>query len=239
MQNELVQVKKGEIFTTSNIIAEKLEVPHRDLLKTIEKLLINLGATKSYLNFSKKFIKSKYKHWKTKVEYDNYLINEPAFTILVMQLWKYKNALKIQEQFVEQFFKMKQVLQNQSNASWIEKREQGKLTRRQETDVIKEFVEYATKQWSKSAKLYYMNITKMTNKALELLIQVKWWTPVRDLATISQFWIISSLDDRAMNTIKEWMDQKLPYRFIYQYAKDEVNKLAHALDFKPVKQLWS
>jgi hypothetical protein len=33
------------------------------------------------------------------------------------------------------------------------------------------------------------------------------------------------------------MKQQLPYKFIYQLAKDEVNKLAEALDFQPKKPI--
>ena len=82
--------------------------------------------------------------------------------------------------------------------------------------------------------MYYQNITKMTNKALELLIQTKDGKPLRDLATISQLGFISVVDDRATLAIQDGMDRKLPYKEIYKYAKDEVEKLVDALAFKRI-----
>ena len=238
LKNKIIEVKNKECFTTSKIVADKLEVPHKVLVKTIDKILLKSSGTTVPLKFSQKFVETTFINTQ-KAKYRWFFINEPWFSKLVMNLSRYKKAEIIQNEFIEAFFKMKEVLNNQSNASWLEKREQGKLTRQAETDVIKEFVDYATKQWSKSAKLYYMNITKLTNKALELLIQVKWWTPIRDLVSINQLWIISSLDDRAMKAIQDWMDQELPYKYIYTYAKEEVNKLAEALDFTPKNKIWT
>ena len=65
---------------------------------------------------------------------------------------------------------MKEAVLNQSNQSWLSARKGGKNLRAKEMDVVKDFVDYATKQGSKSAFRYYGNVTKMTNKALELLM---------------------------------------------------------------------
>lgn len=236
LKTELVTYEKKDIFTTSKIVAEKLEVPHKKLLKTIERILKrnkNLEVFGSTPKYEQKFIKTEFEHWKTKIKYSWYLINEPWFSKLVMNLWNYKEAEKVQNEFIQAFFKMKEVLQNQSNYSWIQKRTETKQIRAEEMDIVKEFVEYAKKQWSQNAERYYANITKMTNKALELLIQVEWWKPIRDLASITQLWFISSLDDRASKSLENWMKQGLHYKEIYIYAKEEVNQLANALDFKP------
>jgi uncharacterized protein (DUF952 family) len=80
--------------------------------------------------------------------------------------------------FVEAFMHMKRVLQEHTNASWIEARQTGKVSRLAETDTIQEFVEYATKQGNTKAKFYYSTLTNLTYKALELM---KCETPIRDL----------------------------------------------------------
>ena len=51
---------------------------------------------------------------------------------------------------------------------WKQARLQSKQARRSFTDVVKEFVQYATEQGSKSGSMYYMSITKMEYAALEL-----------------------------------------------------------------------
>ena len=39
MENQIVFLSNNEVFTSSLIIAENLEVPHRNLLRTIDKIL--------------------------------------------------------------------------------------------------------------------------------------------------------------------------------------------------------
>lgn len=101
--------------------------------------------------------------------------------------------------------------------------------------MIKEFVEYATKQGSKNAKMYYQNITKMTNKALELLVQTKEGKPLRDLATVTELGFIQVVDNRATEAIQDAMKNKLPYKEVYKFAKKEVEDIVDSLCFKKIE----
>jgi len=245
LQNDLVQVQKGEIFTTSSLIAEKLEAKHTDIIKTINFIIKNLDSSKSYLNnnlgvfaktpkYEEKFIETTFKHWKTKIEFKWYLINESAFTILIMNLWRYKKAFDIQRIFTQQFFQMREALQNQSNSNWLEARKSWKQLRRLETDVLKELTEYAEKQTGKPIPYpLYSTYTQMTNKHLQFIIDTKEWKPIRDLLNVRDLFSIWIVDDRCKNAIIQGMSINLPYKDIYQYAKDEVAKIVDALDFKP------
>ena len=69
---------------------------------------------------------------------------------------------------------------NGKNNEWVRARIQSKETRLQCTDVIKDFVEYATAQGSKSAKFYYKHITNATYSALGLIQHKK--PKIRDKA---------------------------------------------------------
>lgn len=65
LQNELVQVQKGEIFTTSKILSEKLEVPHLKVLRTIERIIKknkDLGVLWRTPKFEKKIIETTFLH---------------------------------------------------------------------------------------------------------------------------------------------------------------------------------
>lgn len=53
----------------------------------------------------------------------------------------------------------------QATPEWTAIRFEGKEARREETDVIKTFVEYAKSQGSKSAGKYYLVISKETNRS--------------------------------------------------------------------------
>ena len=166
--------------------------------------------------------------------YKMYELNEQAYLKLAMQLSGYEKAEIVQDQMIEAFTMMKQKILNMQNNSWISKKDEGKQIRQKETDIIKDFIEYATKQGSNNANKYYMNITKMTNKALELLIQTDEYKPLRDLATITELGFIQMLDLRATQAIEDGVKRQLPYKEIYKYAKEEVEKLSDSLAFKKI-----
>ena len=233
MNNELVQVKKNEVYTTSVIIAEQLGVTHKDILRTVEKAVNRQknNVPASTLKFPQVFIESTFKN-KMGRTYPMYLMNEQAFIKLAMQLSGYEKAEVVQDMVIDAFFMMKETISQHQNASWQLKRKDSKDIRLEETDVIKEFVDYATSQGSRSAKMYYMNITKMTNKALELLLSVKDDTPIRDFANIMDLGFIQIVDNRAKQCLSDGMKQGLPYKYIYKQAKEQVNKLVDSLSFK-------
>lgn len=235
MKNELVHTKKNEVFTNSKIIADMLEVTHKDLLRTIEKVVNRQKNNRqtSPLKYPQKFIESSFKN-KMGRTYKMYEINEQAYLKIAMQLSGYEKAEIVQDQMIEAFTMMKHHMLNMQNNSWIEKRDETKQIRQKETDVIKDFIEYATKQGSQNANKYYMNITKMTNKALELLMQTNEYKPLRDLATITELGFIQMLDLRATQAIEDGINRQLPYKEIYKYAKEEVEKLSDSLAFKKI-----
>lgn len=122
MQNDLVFSKwNNEVFTTSQIVARELEVPHKNLLRTILKLLEKQGSTVSGV-FSQKFIEVELKN-KMNITFKWYSLNKPAFFKLIMQLWNYEKADIIQDKFIIAFFDMEKALLNHQNVSWKEVRE--------------------------------------------------------------------------------------------------------------------
>jgi phage regulator Rha-like protein len=212
-----------------------LDVPHKVLVNTIDNFLSkrkNNGLAVP-LKFPQIFKEGTFKNRMGRT-YRMYEMNEQAYMKLCMQLKGYEKAEVVQDAIIEAFSLMKTALLNQQNASWLEARKSGKQVRRLETNTIKDFVEYATKQGSKSASKYYMSITKMTNKALELLNKSKYGDPLRDLLTIQQLGFIQMLEIRATQSIQVGMEENLPYKYIYKYAKSEVNKLADSLCFKAI-----
>lgn len=234
METKLVHTKGQEVFTNSKIIADMLEVNHKDLIRTVEKVISRQknSALRSTLKFPQKIIESSFTN-KMGRTYKMYELNEQAYLKLAMQLSGYEKAEVVQDQMIEAFSLMKQLLLNQQNSSWIATRNNAKQIRHEETDTIKEFIEYAIEQGSQNAEKYYINITKMTNKALELLIQDKDGKPLRDLATITELGFITVVDNRATLAIKDGMDRKLPYKEIFKYAKEEVEKVIDGLYFNP------
>lgn len=230
MKTDLVHTIKNEIFTNTLIVSENLEVPHTNLLRTVRDVISKIKKHPSHQRIV--FLESQFTNKQGRT-YTMYEMNEDAYMLLAMQLSNYEKAFAVQMAIIKAFRSMAIALVNQQNVSWIEARKTGKIERVAETDIIKEFVDYATKQGSKSSKTYYMNITKMTNKALEFIIQDKTGVPVRDLSTMENLGFIMALDKRAGNAIAYGMSENMHYKDIYHYAKAEVNKLADVLVFRP------
>jgi len=230
MKNELVHQIKNDFFTNTLIVSENLEVPHTNLLRTVREVISKIGKQPSHQSIV--FLESSFTNKQGRT-YQMYEMNEDAYMLLAMQLSNYEKAFLVQIAIIKAFRSMSIALINQQNVSWIEARQKGKIERVAETCIIKDFVDYATKQGSTSAKMYYTNITKMTNKALEFMIQDKTGIPIRDLSSLDNLGFIMALDKRAGNAISYGMEQKMHYKDIYHYAKSEVNKLADVLIFKP------
>ena len=227
MENDLVFSKWiNEVFTTSQIVARELEVPHKNLLRTITKIIEKQGSGVSGV-FSQKFIKTKLKN-KMNITFDGYSLNKPAFFKLIMQLWNYEKADIIQNKFIQAFFEMEKALLNHQNTSWKEIRETWKVTRLEFTDEIKLFVEYATKQWSKNTRFVYSNFTKMTYKALELINANK-TTPIREYLDTADLWNLRLAEQVAIESINKWIKEELHYKEIYQNAKNDVIKIFNLL----------
>jgi len=109
-------------------------------------------------------------------KYTAYLMDREFFSLLSMR-FKGKKALEWQVKFNAAFYDMEKLLLaeawNSQSDPWLSSRKKGKQIRKDTTDVIKEFVEYATAQDSKSAKFYYKHITNATYRALGLLVYKK------------------------------------------------------------------
>jgi len=104
--------------------------------------------------------------------------------------------------------------------------------RRELTDVVKEFVDYATAQGSGSASRYYVNITKMEYKALGLLEAQK--TAVgnfRDTLDVLDIAHLHGAEATAKEALRLGMEQSIPYKEIYILARQKVTEYADVLSF--------
>jgi hypothetical protein len=116
---------------------------------------------------------------------------------------------------------------NKSDTKFLEARQQAKLGRREETDVIKDFVEYATNQGSQNAKMYYINITKATYKALELMIQKK--PALRDTLNIYELAELLLAERVAKNSLKKYMELGRHYKDIYKSVAEDLEQFGKTL----------
>ena len=224
---DLVEVKKDEIYCDSHLVARKFNQPHKEVVKRIKKLEEDLSKLRGVSNAPKTIIENReYRSQK----YVSYLMNREFFSLLVMR-FKGIKALEWQVKFNDAFYEMeKHILQSELNKSddgFLRIREQSKIARKNETSVIKDFVDYATIQGSKSAKFYYKHITNATYKALGLIVQRK--PKLRDSLNIYEVSELLLAERLAQNSLKKYMDLDRNYRDIYESVKEDLIRFSEGL----------
>lgn len=213
--NELVYLKNDQALTDSLKVAEMFEKKHSSVVRAIENKIEN----DSTQNCSQCFFKTKYKDasgkWNTK-----YLMNRDGFTFLAMGFtgkkadewkWKYINAFNAME---------KVIMEKQTNI-WLETRQQGKLIRKTETDVIQKLVEYAKAQGSQHADMLYVTYTKLANKMAGIT--------KRDSATTAQLNDLSTMERLIANVVLDGIENGVHYKEIYQNSKNRLETVKNWL----------
>lgn len=229
-----IVIHHGKAFTTSLDIAEKFGKKHKNVLRDIAKISQSKNGPRSpemvkfnRLNFEPvKYLDAK---GESRLMYN---ITRDGFTFLAMGFngddadhWKVK--------YIAAFNAMEQVLIRQANASWQELRAQGKTARLEETDTIRAFVEYASKQGSTNAKHYYKHITEATYKAL-FFVKAATNGSIRDLLDNMQLSFLQTAEYVAQNSLTDGMAKGMDYHDIYQLAKNNLVAFANTVGATPV-----
>lgn len=98
-------------------------------------------------------------------------------------------------------------------------RAEGKMIRKVETDAIREFIEYAKNNGSKSSDRYYMIITKATNEILGIE------AGQRDNLTASQLDHLSMVERVIANTLNDGVEKGMNYKDIYKLAASKAKQV--------------
>ncbi len=114
-------------------------------------------------------------------------------------------------------------------------RAESKITRKEETDTIKKFVEYAFAQGSKNAKKYYVNITQMENKALFYFEQaIEKPNNLREWLDRMQLTQLAVAENLVNKILIECMDKGMYYKDIYKIIKEKVEIYATCIGKSPI-----
>jgi len=224
---ELVKVKNNEIYCDSSDVAKKFGMKHNKVARTIENILPNLEDFRG--TACTPSIEKTTRNYRGR-DYTAYLINKDAFT-LVMMRFDTKRARKWQGRYIGAFNSMETMLkdsvENKKDERWLLGRAQGKQIRLDTTDVIKDFVDYATAQGSQSAKFYYKHITNLTYKALNLLACRK--PKLRDTLNIYELSQVSTAEQLVQRSLKKHMKDNLPYKAVYKYVIADLERFSESL----------
>lgn len=208
--DELVSIINDKAFCTSLEIAEKFGKSHKHVLEKIDKVISD-SAEKS----AQCFKLSSYKDASGKNN-PMYYINRDGFTFLVMGFTG-KKATEWKWKYIEAFNHMERILLEKNTKLWIEYRTNGKVTRRLETDMIKEFCNYAESQGSKNFARYYMIFSKLADTACGITD--------RDNCSIDQLSKLDLVEKVIRNSIQEGMGINKPYKQIYKDVKSRIETL--------------
>lgn len=214
-EKPLVEIHHGKPTTTSLQIAETFGKKHSHVLRSVDEMdcsedfrRSNFGLA-SYLDKQGK-------------ERPMYYVSRDGFTFLAMGFRGEKSAA-FKEAYICQFNRMEKKLSQRHDPFWKEARSQGKQIRRQETDVIQEFVGYAKVQGSQNAHWYYRNLTDLAYRVLDLQ---DYNHPIRDLLTPQQSAALTLIEHSISETIRAAMAAGLHYKSIYRAATVRVMELA-------------
>ncbi len=150
-----------------------------------------------------------------------------------------KKGREIRDYFIRRDKMLAQVEKDakkrQSDVAYQQARLEGKKLRLQETDTIKEFVEYAKKQGSTKAQMYYLAITKMENQALFYMVEgMPKPNNIREVLDTFQLFQISVADRLVSDTIKRCMARNMHYKDIYVECSDKIKQLANTIGKTPI-----
>jgi len=223
----LVEVIKGEPMTTSNLVGKEFGIAHNELLKKIKILAGEISPTDFDLMFKEDSREIKGRTYKT------YNISRDGYMFLVMNI-STKKAHGKKLAFISAFNEMEKALiklsENSKDSEWLKVRAQSKQMRLQQTDVIKEFVEYATSQGSKSAKFYYKHITNATYKALQLIQHKK--PKLKDTLDALELSQLMVAENVAKKSIRKHMSAEEHYKTVFVLVKQDLESLAETLLLK-------
>lgn len=218
--NQLVATQSGKAVTTSLLIADKFGKRHSHVLEAIQKIKAPHSFTEP------NFRLSGYTD-PTGRALPMYNITRDGFMFLAMG-FNTKKAAEWKVKFIVAFSLMEETLLRQQNLSFQQARLEGKTVRRELTDSVSEFVEYATTQGSRNARRYYLNITMMTYKALSLVKETS-CQPFRDMLDTMQAIFLATAELIARQALIDGMQQHLPYKDIFTVARDRVTAYAATL----------
>jgi len=235
--NDLVRLENNKpIVSTFDLFTRMGYFEHRQLKKVVDD---HKSAFDDIGLLHLEMVKPKSKKGGRPTE--SYLLNEDHFILLVLLAKNTKEAVKLKIRVSKEFKRLRNVLAaaiaQQKDPNWQNIRSDGKIAYKQKTDVIKMFVDYATKQGSQCASKYYMSLAKMENSSLFFIEQK--YKNLREILTIKQLMQVCTADDVIDKALVDGMNDGLPYKDIYKLAKSRIISFVEIIGKSPVQNLLS
>lgn len=203
---ELITIKKDKAVTSSLKVAEMFHKRHDNVIRDIREL--DCSEEFRLLNFEESKYKNEQKHFQPM-----YYMTKDGFTFLVMG-YRGKKAAGFKEDYIKAFNLMEKTLKEKQTASWLKTRQEGMITRKAETDIIKRLVEYAEEQGSTHADKLYVTYTKLANRIIGV--------DHRENATTMQLNNLTLAEHIILNVIQNGIAASKHYKQIYKDSKERL-----------------
>lgn len=235
--SNLVYIRNDELLVSSWDLSLGFGVEHRAILKLLRKYQNEFETFGIFPPGMQQSRKKKVGH-PIKEQFLNEAQAMYLTTLLTNNETVRKFKMHLTREFIEQRKLLMKMMNNKSNQEWLETRAKGIYARKETTDVIKMFVEYAKEQGSKNAEQYYVNITSMENAKLMPLEFLEQKYPnlrqVVDQYTLNK---LMMCDEIIAQALVEGMQKELYYKEIYRFAKDRVMTYAELVNGNVRKKL--
>lgn len=196
------QAPTQEPYTTSEVIAEAAGMNRRTVNRLIQTHKADLEEF-GRVRFEITPLKTKGGVQSVTV----YHLNEQQATLLMTYARNTETVRAFKKELVKQFYAMRSLLLERNSPIWQDTRALTKAVRKQETDVIRELVEYATVQGSTHAVRYYTSISQLANKTAGITD--------RDLAHVEQLSRLMLVERIIAEEIRAGIAAGKPYKQIY------------------------
>lgn len=195
----------NELRTDSRDLASLLDHRHRTIFESITKYSTELSEL-GILPFETERLKTDHLGER---EHKFVMLNEDQCYFVLTLMRNNAHVVKSKLQLVKAFRDARSQLAMRDIA-----RVDGKQVRKLETKAISDLVEYAKAKGSKSADMYYKNITKMTNKLLGIE------SGTRDNLDARTLGDIAVMEKIVSNAVSDGINAGLDYKEIFQLAKN-------------------
>ena len=192
---------------------------------SVDSIKVNFNRNKSRFEEGKHFFKLEgetLKIFKDRVT-DGYLVGKNANLIY---LWTERGAARHAkildtDKAWEVFDLLEEFYFDNEKFHWNKAREDGKIVRKNFTDVMKKFYEYAKAQGTSRPEVaFYMKYSRLVNKLAGLPDKGG-----RDDATIQQIGFCSFIEDRMSEIFCGGMEKNLPYKEIESHVENLTKNL--------------
>ena len=196
------QAPTQEPYTTSEVIAEVAGMNRRTVNRLIQTHKADLEEF-GRVRFEITPLKTKGGVQSVTV----YHLNEQQATLLMTYARNTETVRAFKKELVKQFYAMRSLLLERNSPIWQDTRELTKAVRKQETDAIRELVEYATGQGSTHAARYCTSISRIANKTAGITD--------RDAAHVEQLTALMLIERVISDEIRAGIAAGNPYRDIF------------------------